>query len=350
MHFIPPLIVGLFAFIVAGCAVQRESVSAFAHDIAAARVAYEELLLEARADARQWAQEPAYSADAAARSTQLRGLESAIETRLAALRVVTAYAELLAALAQGGEPADAGALSAALNALQHSVLARVAERAVPHANAVAQGLALIDDLLRRRQFRGVVERGGPVIHQLINLMKSDVDDLHGLLADHGEFQRHRLRQRAGEVSRLIHAAAAETKMRTTLAGSRGEALRDRLDLALTSMGMSRSPWSVDPAPLSSKRSGTKATAPASRGGAAALVTLDAAVGRVEAIAEAHARWIARVAAHRAAVDACVALLDQADGAMFALAQNLNRPSPDAAMDLAARVLSLRQAMVELRRH
>lgn len=328
-----------------GCSgIPKAELQSYVRSFDAARNAAEEYMLTGKALVRQVAEHPENQMGARqreeVRDQRLRDLDA----RLAALAVIAEYNDTLVALAEGKNAAtiEAG-LRGFLDALsQFQFLASSTASFMPYIAPISIALEVIENLIRQRQFVEAVNKGQPIVQDLLRILRADVQAIVDIDEQVTEFDRDRLRTAFEDAMFGYEALANSVTIDfTTDAGKEVEAARDAIN-ALAAGAMRPAANAAIPMIALDATNGGPEVDP---GVSAMLRQLQR---EAESAAAAHEQVGRVLSAKLDAGRAVEGLFDTTAAALRAVREGIPAAGRQSAMQLMSQVLAFRQAMIEAR--
>lgn len=309
-----------------------------------ARSATEEVILRARAEAQWVATTPLNQRDPARRESDLKSRIGALDAMFASLEVMDRYNTLLAGLATPGQSqasiqSDLDQFAAGLTALNQSWLNKLVERVPVYGPIIAQGIEIIDDLIRRRRFAEAVGAAAGPMGTLTKLLSDNVRDIGVITALRAELELFEIETRVDDLHQEVVAGLEGWAITAELDGDRALAAAvDRFSAAATRV---HGNYGVLPLGDESRDAGAEATQPDL---AAAAVWVDRQAQRAEQLADEQDRVMLRKAAFERVVSETSDLLAETGSYFVALQRAIEDSRVEATIDMGLRIMRLREAL------
>jgi hypothetical protein len=171
----------------AGCvSVPTSEFNSYLNSFNSAKSTAQDFILQAKVAAETVANSPDNPARPNERVEKLNERRVALDTRLAALDLISEYNNILVALAEGSDPkAIEGQIEGfrdALSSFGFSKLASLGSKASPYTAAIAEAVRLIDDQIKKQKFKQAVEAGQKPIIGVLEILQEDADNIHEIEA------------------------------------------------------------------------------------------------------------------------------------------------------------------------
>lgn len=330
--YLAVLVVGL-----AGCAgIPRASFDSYLNSFAAVRGQAQDLYLRSGLIAEDIANRPETEGTVAERLKQLEGSRSALKTRLDALNLIDRYNGILSRLAAGTSPDDLRAqvtgLQQDLSSFDISGITKIVQKAVPYANALAQGVAFIEDAVKKSKFRDAVNGAQKPLASIIDVLIVDADDLEDVTAQEFKRQQDSYREQIDSYSRRFNSRLKTLKFNAE--NSELQALLAKVNDARQSMGradvkpLAPQPGVTDPAPVD-------------------VDALTALAGQITSSVLAYNKVDAQVKAQHAMIASYKDALASTKKAFVALAGDVEATQIAATSDFIKQALELKKAALQL---
>lgn len=321
----------------AGCAgVPRASFDSYLNSFAAVRGQAQDLYLRSGIIAEDIANRPEAEGTVAERLKQLEARRAALKTRLDALNLIDRYNGILAHLAAGTSPDDLKAqvtgLQQDLSSFDVSGITKFVEKAVPYANMLAQGVALVEDAVKKAKFRDAVNTAQKPLAGIIDVLIVDADDLEDVTAQEFKRQQDPYREQIDSYSRRFNSRLKTLKFSTET--SELQTLLSKVNDARQSMGradvkpLAPQPGATDPAPVD-------------------VDALTALTGQITSSVLAYNKVDAQVKAQHAMIVGYKDALAATKKAFVALAGDVEATQIGATSDFIKQALELKKAALQM---
>jgi hypothetical protein len=308
-----------------------------------ARDATEEVLLRARVEAQWVAATPLNQRDPAKRDADLKARLGALDAMFVCLEVMDRYNDLLARLATPGHSqqaiqSDIDQLGAALSALNQSWLNRLVERVPMYGPIIAQGIEIIDDLIRKQRFAEAVDAAASPMGTITRLLSDNVQTIGEVASLRSELEVFEIETRMDALHQDVTAGLEGWSITTQSSGDEAlAAAAARFIKAAKAVDASYGVLPSGPAPVG-------AAAPGFADLAAASVWLAGQAERAETLAREQDQALAQKAAFERVVAETSDLLGQTGSYFNAMRRAIKESRAEATIDLGLRIMRLREAL------
>jgi len=330
-----PLIVSLLAL--AGChSVPTESFNSYLQSFASVKTNADDLYLRSTLTAENIANRPEKEGTVTDRLNELEARRAALDVCLGAVALIDRYNKILVNLAAGQTPeavkSDIIGLQQDLSSLNIRRVTALVGKAAPYLEVVTQGIAIIEDALKKKKFAEAVTAAQKPLAGILDILAADADNLEDLLVqDILREQDPYFKQISSYGSRL------NKRIKEMKATPEIDALLIRMNLARQSLGHeSVTPISPQPAENSPAPSSTDVDA------------LTAIVGQTEQAAASYNKIKERVSAERAVFKEYKNALSATKTAFVAMKSDMDTGRYAATADFIQQARALRKATLRLR--
>lgn len=302
-----------------GCAatVPRAEFDAYRASFGVVRATTQDLVLAAKLASREESLDETNRDDVPTRLAKLEKRLDALDARLQALEVVDQFNAALLRLAEGASAEEVRAglenLSSSLTSFV-SGAASLIGKAVPYIGLISEGIAILEDLLRRSAFKEAVEAAEKPVSEILKLLGEDADDLHEIACGRLLLRSGREVRRVSDSSKRFRAVVNSLKdsdpLRKAIADH--NAVRARVVLP----DGSKLP-AIDHAPAGMLADADEV----------ALAALSALNGQAEAHAAAVETVAAEIVSHKEVIGEYKKVLSATQKAFVAVRMGLNGPRP-----------------------
>lgn len=327
------------AFATAGCAgAPRASFDSYLNSFSAVRGQAQDLYLRSGIIAEDIANRPETEGTVADRLKKLEVRRTLLKTRLGALSLINRYNGILSHLVAGTSPDDLRAqitgLQQDLSSFNVSGITKVAGKALPYAEVLAQGVALVEDAIKKAKFRDAVNAAQKPLAGIIDVLIVDADDLEDVTVQELQRQQNPYREQIDSFSRRFNSRLKSLKFNAE--SSELQALLAKVNDARQSMER------TDVKPLA-PQPGANAVDPA----AVDVDALTALTGQITNSVLAYNKIEAQIKAQHALIVGYKDALETTKKAFVALAGDVEATQIAATSDFIKQALELKKASLQL---
>lgn len=226
----------------AGCAgVPRASFDSYLNSFAAVRSQAQDLYLRSEIIAEDIADRPETTGTVSEKLKQLEARRGALKSRLEALSLIDRYNSVLSRLAAGTSAEDIQAqvtgLQQDLSSFDVSGITNLVQKAVPYVGALTQGIAFVEDAVKKAKFRDAVKAAQKPLAGIVDILVADADDLVDITVQELKHEQDPYREQIDAYSRRFNIRLRGLKMTPDAAATAElQALLAKINDARQSMG------------------------------------------------------------------------------------------------------------------
>jgi hypothetical protein len=183
-HHWPVVILGIatFTFLTGCTSIPTKEFESYKAAFNAAKGSAQDVITESQLRAESIATLPQNLTRADVKVKQLNDRTAALQARLDALELIGNYNETLADLAAGTDPAaiqgNVEGIRDGLSQFGFKQLTTLVGNASPYTAVIAQGISIIDDLIKQKKFKDAVIAGKGPITNIVQILADDADSIH----------------------------------------------------------------------------------------------------------------------------------------------------------------------------
>ena len=326
----------------AGCAgVPRVTFDSYTNNFVAVRSQAQDLYLRSGIIAEDIANRPETEGSVSEKLKKLEARRMALRARLDALSLIDRYNGILTHLAAGTSVDDLKAqvtgLQQDLSSFDVSGITNLIQKAVPYANILTVGVALVEDAVKKAKFRDAVNSAQKPLGGIIDILLADADDLEDITAHELERQQNPYREQIDAYSRRFNSRLKGLKMTPEASATTDlQALLTKINNALQTMGR------ADIKPLA-----PQASANAAEPTAVEIDALTALVGQATTSVIAYNKIEDQIKAQHALIAGYRNALGATKKAFVALGSDIEATQISATSDFIKQALELKKAALQL---
>ncbi|MDX6768928.1 MAG: hypothetical protein SF051_05305 [Elusimicrobiota bacterium] len=229
-----PLFVALL--VVTGCGtVPQASFNSYLQSFSGVKANAEDLYLRSTLAAENIASRPEKEGTVAEKFKELENRKAALETGLAAVNLIDRYNSVLIALASGKSKesvqSDLTGLQQDLSSLNLQRITKMVEKAGPYLEVVSQGVALVEDTIKRKKFAEAVAAAQKPMAGIVDILIIDADNLEELLVQDIQREQDPYFKQIGSYGGRVNKRLKELKSTPEIVTLLGRVNQARVSLA-----------------------------------------------------------------------------------------------------------------------